>query len=74
MGKRCYLPSCFNRAKDKVSMFKVPRNLEERNEWSRRLNFPLKENSHICEVHFHPTYLINNVFKVYGKDGQRVNY
>ena len=55
MGKKCKIPHCHIKTKEeKLSIFTVPKNTEQRQKWSEILGCTLNENSYICEKHFLP--------------------
>ncbi|XP_077277436.1 uncharacterized protein LOC143905735, partial [Temnothorax americanus] len=64
----CAVPKCksgYKSQKEKLSMFKVPRNIEMRKKWEAAIPgvVAFKETYFICEKHFEGHYIIRNYIK-----------
>ena len=62
MVKKCFIPGCRGNydAKNKVRVYRLPSNEEERNRWINaipRSNFPNKPDTVVCERHFPENFL-----------------
>ena len=57
MGRKCYVTGCNSnyKADDKVTAYRLPRNLEERDRWIKAIprdNIPNTSNTVVCIKHF----------------------
>lgn len=73
MGRVCVIKYCKSPGKDKLALFKVPKDVEVHKKWCDFVesegfkgNFSREKEFYVCELHFLPKYLKqhdNNVIK-----------